>query len=142
VAATAAEATALTAGTPGQASTNSGAFPPGSYTVTVTPQELAASGVTGPDWNAPVTYTWTFQPDGTLKETQTPDFPDQGPATGTWKATGDRLHVVFTQSSDPSTTYDETTQWSYFKGEMRFVPVAVQDDGSRVIYARPWRKVA
>ena len=116
-------------------------FPVGIYEVTVTAQQWAAAGIVGPDWQSDITFTWTFKADGTVTAKQEPDFPDQGPGKGTWTVNGDQVTLVTVQASDPGTTYNETLRWSYFKGELHFVVINVQDDPGKVFYALPWRKV-
>ena len=63
-------------------------IPPGTYVETVTAEQFAAAGQSGPDWSADVTYTWVLRPDGTFLETQEPDYPDQGPLA--WEVRGRR----------------------------------------------------
>lgn len=142
VATTAAQAQSLhedaTQQTTSQQTTNQ-VFPTGTFEVTVTAAQWAAAGQIGPDWNSDITFTWTLTPDGTLTETQQPDFPDQGPIGGTYVVKGNRVTLSFRQVD---TDFVDLLQWSYFQGELRFTVVAVQDDASRVIYAQPWRKVA
>ncbi len=142
VATTAAQAQAIHKEPSGKSSSQAGsAFPAGIFVVTLTPQEFAAQGLTGPDWNQTVTYTWTFTADGKLKETQKPDYPDQGVAIGTWKAEGDELTLIYTIGGTPP-PFNEVTRWSYYKGELRFKIVSVADQGSMALYAYPWRKVS
>ncbi len=116
-------------------------FPTGVFTVTVSAAQWAKAGLGGTDWANDITFTWTLRPDGTVGVTQNPDFADQGPATGTWTVHGDVVRFRTTQSSDPSTVYDESLKWSYYKGQLHFTVVSVQDDAGRVIYGLPWRKV-
>ncbi|WP_375478647.1 TRAP transporter substrate-binding protein DctP [uncultured Jatrophihabitans sp.] len=142
VATTAAQARAIHKAPSAKTSTPAGsAFPTGTFVVTVTAEEFAAQGLTGRDWSQTVTFTWTFTGDGKMKQTQKPDYPDQGVAIGTWKAQGDELTLIYTIGTDP-TVYNEVTRWSYYKGVLRFTIVSVQDQGSMAIYAYPWRKVS
>lgn len=116
------------------------AFPTGTFEVTVTAEQWAAAGIIGSDWKQDTTFIWTLTPEGGVKVTQQPDFPDQGPATGTWVADGD--HITFTlHQGVPDTLFVETVRWSYFEGVLHFVVVSVLDEPGRVIYATPWRKV-
>lgn len=123
------------------APTTNQAFPTGTFVETVTAAQWASAAQVGPDWNDDITLTWTITPDGKVTETQQPDFPDQGPANGTWTVNGDRVTFSYHQGV-PDQLYVETVQWSYFEGALRFVAASVQDDASRVIYEQPWRKVA
>ncbi|HEY5115285.1 MAG TPA: hypothetical protein VIJ23_03990 [Mycobacterium sp.] len=116
------------------------AFPTGVFEVTVTAEQWAAAGIIGPDWIDDTTFTWTLTSDGRVTETQQPDFPDQGPASGTWEVDGDRVTFTLHQGL-PDTLYVETVQWSYFQGVLHFVVISVLDDAGRVIYATPWHKV-
>ena len=116
-------------------------FPVGIYEVKVTAEQWAAAGIVGPDWQSDITFTWTIKADGTVTAKQEPDFPDQGPGRGTWTVNGDQVTFVTVQATDPGNPYNETLRWSYFKGELHFVVINVQDDAGRVIYAQPWRKV-
>ena len=115
-------------------------FPTGTFEVTVTAEQWAAAGIIGTDWMDDTTFIWTLTPDGRVTVTQQPDFPDQGPASGTWATDGD--HVTFTlHQGVPDTLFVETVQWSYFEGVLHFVVVSVLDEPGRVICATPWRKV-
>jgi hypothetical protein len=141
VATTAARALSLHAKfeqTLGAANPTDQAFPTGTFQVTVTPAQFAAGGTTGPDWERDITFTFTIGADGTVNGTQKPDFPDQGPASGTWTAKGDQVTFRFGQGGDE---YIETNSWSYFKGVLHFRTVSVQDAASRSIYGQPWHKV-
>jgi TRAP-type C4-dicarboxylate transport system substrate-binding protein len=119
-----------------------GHFPTGTYVVTITTAQWQAGGVNGADHAVDITFTTTFKRDGTIRQVQRPDFPDQGVFSGVWSADADRLRIVYSGSSDPDNVSDEIFGWSYFKGVLTFTPVVVQDPGETVLYTHPWRKVA
>lgn len=143
VATTGAQAKALRDGpvaqTPAQPGT--GTIPPGVYQTTITVADFRAAGATGVDFSADVTFTYEFKADGTWHETQKPDYPDQGPLSGRYTITGDRVTFTF----DPSPTgapSPETVSWSYFNGQLTFKLVSAQDPGARILYeTHPWRKI-
>ncbi len=116
-------------------------IPLGTYQVTVTKEQWAASGQNGPDWASDITFTWTFKADGTLRETQRPDFPDQGPLTGKYVIAGDTVTVTYdyTPTGAPPS---EVVRWSFRDGTLTFTVVSVQDRAGRLIYEQPWRKIA
>lgn len=116
-------------------------IPPGTYRETVTKEQMAAAGLNGPDFATDVTYTWTLKPDGTFRETQQPDYPDQGPMSGRYVVAGDT--VTMTYDSGPTGTLPrEIVRWSFLRGTLRFTVVSVEDPGAAVLYAVPWRKIS
>ena len=116
-------------------------IPPGTYVTVDTPADFAAGGQYGPDWTKTITWTWHLYPNGTVYQTQQPDYPDQGPATGRYVVKGDEVTFYLSQATGWSGV--ETVRWSYYDGQLTFAIVNVQDLGSRVIYtAHPWRKVS
>ncbi|HET6190860.1 MAG TPA: TRAP transporter substrate-binding protein DctP [Trebonia sp.] len=127
--------------TPATAHQGGGKIPPGTYVTTDTVADFEADGPYGNDWNKDITWTIVMRADGTVRETQVPDYPDQGPATGHYVVKGDE--VTFYLSQGPNWSATETVRWSYFDGQLTFAIVNVADSGSRVIYtAHPWRKVS
>lgn len=114
---------------------------PGTYRFTVTAQQMAAAGLTGPDWSADVTFTQTFEPDGTWHETQVPDYPDQGPLSGHYLLDGDTMTITFDESPT-GTPATEVVRWSFRAGTLSLTVVSVQDPASRLLYTQPWRRVA
>src|SRR4051794_12488829 len=112
----------------------------GTYKLVVTAADWAAAGVSGPDAEADIAFTWTLSPDGSMRETQKPDYPDQGPVSGTWQVRGGR--IVFDFYDQESNRFHEVVKWSFFRGVLSLTPFEVQDEGSRVIYSVPWRKTA
>ena len=56
---------------------------------------MAAAGQVGADSQADITYTYVFEADGTFRETQQPDYPDQGPVSGKYVVSGDTVTFVF-----------------------------------------------
>ncbi len=118
-----------------------GKIPPGTYVTTDTVADFQAGGVVGDDWNKDINWTIVMRPDGTVRETQVPDYPDQGPATGHYVVKGDEVTFYLSQTTNWSGV--ETVRWSYFDGQLTFAIVSVADSGSRVIYlAHPWRKIS
>jgi TRAP-type C4-dicarboxylate transport system substrate-binding protein len=126
--------------TPALAHQGGGKIPPGTYVTTDTVADFQAGGQYGDDWNKDVTWTTVMRADGTVRVTQSPDYPDQGPATGRYVVKGDEVTFYMSQKTDWSAV--ETVRWSYFDGQLTFAIVNVSDTGSRVIYtAHPWRKI-
>ena len=107
----------------------------------MTKVQWAAGGQNGPDWASDITFTWTFKADGTLRETQRPDFPDQGPLTGKYVIAGDTVTLTY-DYTPTGTLPTEVVRWSFRNGTLTFTVVSVQEPGSRIIYEQPWRKIA
>jgi TRAP-type C4-dicarboxylate transport system substrate-binding protein len=127
--------------TPGFAHQGGGKIPPGTYVTTVTVPDWQAGGQYGSDWNTAVTYTTVIRADGTLRETQAPDYSDQGPVSGHYVVKGDEVTFSVSQGGG-SWSATEKVRWSYFDGQLTFGIVDVADTASRVIYtAHPWRKI-
>jgi TRAP-type C4-dicarboxylate transport system substrate-binding protein len=126
--------------TPAFAHQGGGKIPPGTYVTTVTVPDWQVGGQYGSDWNTAVTFTTVIRADGTLRETQAPDFPDQGPVSGHYVVKGDEVTFSVSQGGG-SWSAIEKVRWSYFDGQLTFAIVDVADTASRVIYtAHPWRK--
>ena len=80
--------------------------------------------------------------DGTLRETQAPDYPDQGPLSGHYVVKGDEVTFFWSQPT-AHWSATEKVRWSYFDGQLTFAIVDVADTASRVLYtAHPWRKIS
>jgi TRAP-type C4-dicarboxylate transport system substrate-binding protein len=127
--------------TPALAHQGGGKIPPGTYVTTDTVADFEAGGQYGSDWNKDITWTIVMRADGTVRETEVPDYPNQGPATGHYVVKGDE--VTFSVSQKTGWSAVETVRWSYFDGQLTFAIVSVSDTGSRVIYtAHPWRKAS
>jgi TRAP-type transport system periplasmic protein len=138
-AATTAQAIALhNLSLPSRSAAHGATIPSGTYVTTDTVADFQAGGLYGTDWQKPITWTWHLYPNGTVIETQQPDYPDQGVFRGRYVVKGDE--VTFIWDAYPPKT-PETVRWSYYDGELTFAIVDVQDQGSAVIYtAHPWRK--
>jgi hypothetical protein len=128
--------------TPTFAHQGGGKIPAGTYVVTDTVADFQAGGQYGSDWEKDITFTTHLHADGTLRQTQAPDYPDQGPLSGHYVVKGDEVTFFMSQpTSNWSAT--EKVRWSYFDGQLTFAIVDVADTSSRVIYtAHPWRKVS
>ena len=127
---------AASAGSPGNQ--HAATIPNGVYVTTTSVADFRAEGVTGPDWNKPITWTTNLR-DGHFRTTQVPDYPDQGPLTGTYKIHGDEVRFTYDGSVGEA---PETFKWSYFDRLLRFTVVLVADAGARAQYgAHPWRRV-
>jgi TRAP-type transport system periplasmic protein len=115
-------------------------IPPGTYVTVDTAADFQAGGQYGSDWNATITWTWHLYSNGTLYQTQQPDYPDQPFGRGRYVVKGDE--VTFIWDAYMAET-PETLRWSYYNGQLTFAIVNVQDLAARVIYtAHPWRKVS
>lgn len=119
-------------------------IPSGIYVITTTAAEMHAGGVQNPDFNKDITYTTTIA-NGRWSQTQSPNYPDQGPFSGTYTVRGDQVRWVMLKAGthgQNAITAPETVTWSYFNGLLRFRVVDVADPASVVLYtAHPWRKV-
>jgi hypothetical protein len=115
-------------------------FPEGVYVTTDTVKDWERGDVTNPDFRTDITYRTTMR-DGRWSQTQKPNYPDQGPFSGTYTVAGDTIRFVMTHAGGELTS-PETVRWSYFNGRLRFTIVEVADSASRVLYAaHAWRKV-
>jgi TRAP-type C4-dicarboxylate transport system substrate-binding protein len=115
-------------------------IPDGTYLTTTTVADFRAGGQYGADWNKAIRWTWRLQ-HGHVYETQQPDYPDQGPCSGTYSTRGDE--VSFNWGATTGCTGVETLRWSYYEGKLSFAIVDVADSAGRVIYtAHPWQKVS
>ena len=110
------------------------------FVTTDTAADYRRGNVTNPDFRKDITSRTTLR-DGRWYTTQTPDYPNQGPFSGTYTVNGDEVRFVMLHASGPLVA-PETLKWSYFNGQLRFKIVDVADTASRVFYtAHPWRKV-
>jgi TRAP-type C4-dicarboxylate transport system substrate-binding protein len=126
---------AALAAKPGQAT-----IPNGVYVIKTTVADLRAGAAIGPDFNRDIVYRTTLR-NGRWYQTQTPNYPDQGPFSGTYTIDGDEVRFVMLHAAGALVT-PETVKWSYFNKRLRFRIVDVADSASRVLYtAHPWRKV-
>ena len=120
-------------------------IPAGVYTVTDTYQDWLAGGVINPDAKTAITYVTTIRKNGTWYQTQSPNYPDQGPFSGTWEVHGDELTFVMLRAGahgQNSVDAPETVRWSYFDGKLILRNLIVADSAARVLYAaHPWRKI-
>jgi TRAP-type C4-dicarboxylate transport system substrate-binding protein len=117
-------------------------FPVGTYTTTHTVAEFHSVGATGTDWDADVTWTMIFNADGTYRQTQQPDYPEQGAVEGVWEVKGDVLTITYHFLGEPDETLTETARWSYRDGSLRFTEVAGEDDFAEMWWTKhPWRRV-
>jgi hypothetical protein len=83
--------------TPAFAHQGGGTIPAGTYVTTDTVADWRAGGNYGDDWNKAITYTTVIRADGTLRETQAPDYPDQGPVSGHYVVKGDEVTFFVSQ---------------------------------------------
>ncbi len=151
IAATPAQATALAAAkrgatTPGKSLAPSPGvsvtFPTGTYTNTNTVAEFEKNGAIGEDWSKDITWTLIFRPDGSYRQEQKPDYPDQGPVEGRWETKGDVLTVTYHFVGEPDKTIVETVRWTYHDGSLRFTEVAEGDRFAKFWWmSHPWRRV-
>jgi hypothetical protein len=126
---------------PALAHQGGGKIPPGTYVVTDTVADFRAGGQYGSDWEEDITFTTHLRADGTLSETQSPDYKDQGPLTGRYVVKGDEVTFTYNSCQSSGCMAPEIVRWSYFDGQLTFGIVDVADTASRVIYtAHPWRK--
>ena len=115
-------------------------IPDGTYTTTTTVADFHRGGQFGPDWNKDVTWTHRLR-GGKVHETAKPDYPDQGPCSGTYEVEGDTVTFTWVQSGGCAGIGPEVVRWSYLDGKLSFQIVDVVDTASKVIYtAHPWRK--
>jgi TRAP-type C4-dicarboxylate transport system substrate-binding protein len=140
IASTAAQAIALhNLSVPGGSAPQGATIPPGTYVTTDTVADFVNGGQYGPDWQTTITFILYLYPDGTVLESQRPNYPDQGVGRGRYVVKGDE--VTFIWDSGTGLT-PQTLRWSYYDGQLTFAIESVQDIGSRIIFtAHPWRKV-
>jgi C4-dicarboxylate-binding protein DctP len=126
---------------PARSSKQGATIPPGDYVTTDTVADFRAGGVqSGPDWSKPITWTFHLHPDGKLEQTQTPDYPDEGPIYGRYVVHGDEVTFIWNAAAGLT---PEALRWSYFGGQLTCSIVSVQDTPGQVEYtAHPWRKVS
>jgi hypothetical protein len=133
-----------TGSTPGSPAKGSASIPNGVYVTTDTPEDFADGSVANGEQFKAVTYTTTLR-DGRWYQTQKPNYPDQGPFSGTYSVHGDEVVFVMLRAGvhgENDIAAPETVRWSYFDGLLRFTIVTVTDNGSKVLYtAHPWRKI-
>jgi hypothetical protein len=127
-----------------QPATGGPTIPNGVYKVTVSAQEWLKGNVQNPEFRTAITYVTTIK-NGTWFQTQTPNYPDQGPFRGTYTVHGGEVTFVMTSAGvhgENTITAPEIVKWSYFDGKLSFKNVVVADTSSRVIYAaHPWIKI-
>jgi TRAP-type transport system periplasmic protein len=132
------------AANPASPAKGSARIPNGVYVVTDTYKDWSAGGVINKDFKTAITYTTTMS-NGRWYQTQSPNYPDQGPFSGTYSVRGDKVVFVMLKAGahgQNSIDAPEVVRWSYFDGQLRFAIVNVTDSGSKVLYtAHPWRKV-
>jgi TRAP-type C4-dicarboxylate transport system substrate-binding protein len=130
---------------PQQQATGGPTIPRGVYTVTIPAEEWLKGNVINPDFKTAITFVTTLHKDGTWYQTQTPNYPDQGPFRGTYTVHGDEATFVMTSAGvhgQNSIAAPETVKWRFFDGKLTLKNVVVADNASRVIYAtHPWRKI-
>jgi TRAP-type C4-dicarboxylate transport system substrate-binding protein len=125
---------------PSRSSKPGATIPPGNYVTTDTVADFRAGGQYGPDWNKPITWTYHLHANGTLEQTQNPDYPDQGPIYGHYVVHGDEVTFFWNPAAGLT---PESVHWSYFKGQLTFSIISVQDTAGQVMYsAHPWHKVS
>jgi hypothetical protein len=116
-------------------------LPNGVYVTTDTVADWKANHVTNKDFKRDITFRTTLR-NGRWSQTQTPNYPDQGPFSGTYTVDGDRVTFVMLHDALGGEHIVETVKWSYFNQQLRFKVVDVADTASITIYtAHPWRKV-
>ena len=84
--------------TPALAHQGGGKIPAGTYVVTDTVADFEAGGQYGADWEKDITFTTYLHADGTIHETQSPDYKDQGPLTGHYVVKGDEVTFYWNPS--------------------------------------------
>jgi C4-dicarboxylate-binding protein DctP len=115
-------------------------IPPGNYVTTDTVADFRAGGQYGRDFSKPITWTYHLHADGKVEQTQVPDYPDQGPIYGHYVVNGDEVTFFWNPAAGLS---PEIVHWSYYKGQLSFSVVSVEDTAGRVMYsAHPWHKVS
>jgi len=123
------------------------AFPVGSYTTTITPDDLRAGGVTEEDLlteNSGM-FVLTYEPNGrwTMVQTSLDGSPIHDPVfRGRYLVNGDRIRhdVEFPARFVAEGAYDEVT-WRLEGDSLHLELVAAGDEIVRVIYAaHPWRR--
>ena len=120
-------------------------IPPGTYEARVTAQDFLDAGQVGnPEFEQTITFTYVLRPDGTFRETQQPDFPDQGPSDGRYDVDGYQVTFKYLHNDFPESGYiaPETMRWSSYDGTLTFTDVHAADEAGDAIYGVPWRLVS
>ena len=129
---------------PPQAASGGPTIPNGVYKVTDSAQDWLKGDVQNPDFLTAITYVTTMK-NGRFFQTQSPNYPDQGPFRGTYAVHGNEVTFVMTSAGvhgENSIAAPETVKWSYFDGKLTLKNVVVADPASRVLYAaHPWVKI-
>jgi TRAP-type C4-dicarboxylate transport system substrate-binding protein len=109
------------------------AFPQGRFASTLTAADFRKGGA-GLNPHFPVPWVITIK-NGTWQTNEHPPFG------GRYEVHGNQITFLIKHPPDANGNR-ETVTWSFFRGQLTFKIVAVDDSGSRVIYtAHPWRQI-
>ena len=124
-------------------STQGPRIPPGTYEAKVTPEDFPAPGSGNPEFDNAITFTYVLRPDGTFRETQDPDFPDQGPSDGRYDTDGYQVTFHYLHNDfGGNLIAPESMHWSFYDGRLTFTDVHAADDAGDAIYGVPWHLVS
>jgi TRAP-type C4-dicarboxylate transport system substrate-binding protein len=115
-------------------------IPEGTYKVRTTVADFERWGQYGPDWEQPIVWTIILR-DGRFWFSQSNDPPGAEPASGTFTVNGDVTRFrILEPAVDANPPW--TARWSFYKGELTWVPIDIADLGERIVWgAHPWKKV-
>ena len=119
-------------------------IPPGTYEAEVTAGDARDAGVhDDPEWKDGITFTYVLRPDGTFRETQDPDFPDQGPSDGRYDVDGYQVTFHYLHNDlGGNLIAPETMRWSSYAGTLTFTDIHAADLEGDAIYGVPWHLVS
>jgi hypothetical protein len=118
-------------------------IPPGTYEAKVSSDDARDAGEVGPEWEDGIIFTYVLRPDGTFRETQDPDFPDQGPSDGRYDVDGYQVTFHYLHNDfGGNLIAPESMHWSSYDGTLTFTDVHASDPGGDAIYGVPWHLVS
>jgi TRAP-type C4-dicarboxylate transport system substrate-binding protein len=114
-------------------------IPKGTYEVRTSVKDFERWGQYGPHWEKPI--VWTIKTDdGRFVLTAQPAYTNVGPMSGTFTVNGDVARFRPLQPDDEGSPW--TARWSYYDGKLTWVPLDINDLGTRIVWgAHPWKKV-
>jgi len=114
-------------------------IPNGTYQVRLSLEDFKRWGEYGPTWQTPI--VWTMKLDsGRFEAARRPRLANDRPFAGTVTLDGD---VARFRALDPGGNRASwTARWSYYNGELTWVPIDLNDLDTRMMLgAHPWKKV-
>jgi TRAP-type C4-dicarboxylate transport system substrate-binding protein len=115
-------------------------IPKGTYEVRASVKDFERWGQYGTQWEKPIVWTIKLD-DGRFVLTQQPEYGNGGALSGTFTVNGDVARFRLLQPADDGSPW--TARWSYYDGKLTWVPLDINDLGTRITWgAHPWKKVS